>query len=174
MATIVLGKEFDPAVWKRARKALRSIGARRDSSDWAVAGSQEISREEWRAGDARLILEGETYVGLSLTGPDEQVAAVAIRFQAGARSQGADMRSLPQATIVAAAAILAGLDLWLRDSLTQRAIHDRTDVYSLPWVTHGGTVYVSQWEMGLRTAFWPAAACLVGAQLILNCRRRPN
>ena len=81
MTTIILGEEFDTGAWERARKALRSIGARRKSSDWAVVGSQEITREEWRTQDVQLILEGETYIGLSLTGPDEQVAMVATQFR---------------------------------------------------------------------------------------------
>ena len=77
MAKAELGAENDDRAMSAAIWALREIGAKRQAGSWGVGGSQEVSREEWNAGCEVLVLEGETYIGLTLSGPDALVARVA-------------------------------------------------------------------------------------------------
>ena len=77
MAKAELGAEHDDRAISAANWALRKIGAKRQAKSWGVGGSQEVSREEWHAGGEVLVLEGETYLGLTITGPDNLVARVA-------------------------------------------------------------------------------------------------
>lgn len=47
------------------------------SSDWAVVGSQELTSFIVSLRDEILKVESETYIGLSISGPEELVAEVA-------------------------------------------------------------------------------------------------
>lgn len=76
MAKIVLGDEFDGALRERTCRVLREAGARLASSERGIGGSQEVVIEEWILGGAKLILEAETYMGLSLSGPDHLLARI--------------------------------------------------------------------------------------------------
>ena len=76
-ATVVLGDEHDPAVRQAVLWALETLGAERDGGWDGMAGSQEISHLEFRIGGDWLVLEAETYVGLSLSGPAALVARLA-------------------------------------------------------------------------------------------------
>ena len=67
--TVLLGKEHDKPLGKAVVAVLRGIGAIRLASEWGMYGSQEITTETWGVGETRLILERETYMGLTLSGP---------------------------------------------------------------------------------------------------------
>ena len=75
--TVVLGAEHDRRTIDAAQWALKEIGAKRQSKSWGVGGSQEISREEWKAAEGVLVIESETYLGLSVSGPEDLVAQIA-------------------------------------------------------------------------------------------------
>ena len=69
--TIVLGDEYDDALRAALRESLVSLGATGVSSDWGVAGSQEVEHCEVLIGGKRLVIESETYIGLTVTGDVE-------------------------------------------------------------------------------------------------------
>lgn len=64
----VVGREFDEAVYRRLGATLRAYGYTVDSESWGVAGSQELST--WKVSGPRgaLVVEAETYIGLTVTG----------------------------------------------------------------------------------------------------------
>lgn len=66
--TVVLGDEYDDKLRAVLREILVYLGATGVSSDWGVAGSQEVERIEVRIGGKPLIIEAETYIGLTVTG----------------------------------------------------------------------------------------------------------
>ncbi|RAK62543.1 hypothetical protein [Phenylobacterium kunshanense] len=76
MSKIVLGGEFDGALRERTRRVLHEAGAKLASSEWGIGGSQELTVEEWILDGATLILEAKTYMGLSLSGPDDLVVRI--------------------------------------------------------------------------------------------------
>lgn len=80
MITTTLGAEFDSALRGRAVSVLKSLGAKKRGGWWGLGGSQEIARTEfvWRGHE--VVLEDETYVGLTLSGPPELVDEVVGRL----------------------------------------------------------------------------------------------
>lgn len=71
--TVVLGKEFDSELQKRLVAALRRRGALITANNCAVAGSQEIVTLTTEICGAEIVVEAETYIGLTLTGPEQIV-----------------------------------------------------------------------------------------------------
>lgn len=76
LKTIVLGPEYDEHLRSALRAALRALGARGLDHQWGTAGSQELEVFEAQVGNERLVIEAETYVGLSVTGPSDLVDTV--------------------------------------------------------------------------------------------------
>jgi hypothetical protein len=64
----IIGNEYDPTLVKNVRKVLKDIGYEETDSWAGVGGSQEIMYIEYLGREGRLILENETYIGLSLQG----------------------------------------------------------------------------------------------------------
>jgi hypothetical protein len=78
MITVIISlDETDRQAIKAAKWALREVGANRHSDSWGVGGSQEVASEVWQHGSDTLTLEAETYIGLTLSGPDALVKRVA-------------------------------------------------------------------------------------------------
>ncbi|HEY8574434.1 hypothetical protein [Phenylobacterium sp.] len=77
MAKVVLGDEFDRSLRECTRRALKEAGGKRVATKWGVAGSQELDAEEWSFGAAKIVLEAETYTGLSLSGPEDLLRQIA-------------------------------------------------------------------------------------------------
>lgn len=75
--TIVLGDEFDDELKVHLIEKLKSLGAKSLSSDWSLSGSQELNSLSVELRDAVLDIVSETFVGLSVSGPDELVDEVA-------------------------------------------------------------------------------------------------
>jgi hypothetical protein len=67
-----ISDEFDDDLRAAVRAALAELGAELGDSSWGVGGSQEIETLEVMIGDQRVIVEAETYVGLTVSG-DRQV-----------------------------------------------------------------------------------------------------
>lgn len=67
-STAILGDEYDEQLREKLAKALREMGAVLDGHDWSVAGSQEIDSYSVTIADQHLLVEAETFVGLSISG----------------------------------------------------------------------------------------------------------
>jgi hypothetical protein len=66
--TVVLGPEYDDALRTKLRDALVRLGAQLQSKDWVVGGSQELETVVVQVGSSQVVIEAETYVGLSISG----------------------------------------------------------------------------------------------------------
>jgi hypothetical protein len=74
--TWVVGEEFDASLQRALGAALRELGYVLDDESWGVGGSQELLRWILDAPLGQLVVEAETYVGLSVSGPAAAVDAV--------------------------------------------------------------------------------------------------
>jgi hypothetical protein len=75
--TVILGNEYDDDLKSRLIDKLKEMGANPVSSDWGVAGSQEVESLSVRLRDQIVEIESETFVGLSIFGPEELVDEIA-------------------------------------------------------------------------------------------------
>ena len=71
-----MGAEFDANLQRVLGAALRDLGYVLDDESWGVGGSQELHKWVFDAPLGQLVVEAETYVGLSISGPIEVVSAV--------------------------------------------------------------------------------------------------
>ena len=76
-ARIILGAEHDEALCRRLLDELKSRGGREIDTWSGLAGSQEISHLEVLVGGQTVVVETETYIGLSIEGPATLVAEIA-------------------------------------------------------------------------------------------------
>jgi hypothetical protein len=79
-ARIVLGAEYDQTLCRRLLDELGARGAHEIDKWWGVAGSQDISHLEVSISGATLVIEAETYVGLSIEGPYDLVSDIAAKL----------------------------------------------------------------------------------------------
>jgi hypothetical protein len=84
--TIRLGDEFDEALRDALRAALMALGASAGGRSWGVAGSQELEALEVTIDGERVIVEAETYMGLSVSGRREVVQRVVDEVRARLRA----------------------------------------------------------------------------------------
>jgi hypothetical protein len=75
------GPEHDDAVRLRLKTVLLELGYSPAWSWWSIGGSQEISHWELTGALGNLIVEAETYVGFTITGPDGAVSRVRSRME---------------------------------------------------------------------------------------------
>jgi hypothetical protein len=66
--TAVLGDEFDDDLRKRLGEVLKTLGAMFSDRGWGLGGSQEIETVSVEIAGKRIVVESETYVGLSVSG----------------------------------------------------------------------------------------------------------
>jgi hypothetical protein len=81
--TWVVGAEHDEALFVALGAALRKLGCTPEDDAWGVAGSQELSRWVLKSSFGELVVEAETYVGLSVSGPVEAVNALRLQMAQG-------------------------------------------------------------------------------------------
>ena len=83
--TLHLGAEHDQELRRRLEQALKDLGGRIKSSTWGVGGSQEVEQLEVEFDGRAVIVEAETYVGITVQGDDELITAIAdaVREAAG-------------------------------------------------------------------------------------------
>jgi hypothetical protein len=64
----IVGRELDEPLRRRLGATLRACGYTVDGKRWGVGGSQELSA--WKVSGPRgvLLVEAETYIGLTVTG----------------------------------------------------------------------------------------------------------
>lgn len=75
--TTVIGNEYDEHIREALRDTLIDLGAEGELNLRGVAGSQDIESGEIKIDGRSLVVESETYVGLSLTGAEDLVRLVA-------------------------------------------------------------------------------------------------
>lgn len=81
-AAVVVGDEFDDELRDALLDVLREMGATEKSSERGVGGSQEIETAVFDLQGRRLVVEAETYEGLSIRGDEALVKDVEKRLKA--------------------------------------------------------------------------------------------
>ena len=74
---LVLGDEYDDALRHALMDCLAELGANVAARQWGLGGSQIIDTTKVSLGKDLLVVEAETYVGLSITGEARVVDRVA-------------------------------------------------------------------------------------------------
>lgn len=74
--TVILGDEYDDALRARLFDVLRDLGAQTSTGERALAGSQDVEICRLLLDGADVVVEAETYIGLSLSGPADIVDKV--------------------------------------------------------------------------------------------------
>jgi hypothetical protein len=77
--TIILGDEFDDHLRSVLAEVMRDMGAKTLVADWSVVGSQEFETAKLELRGKIVDVESETYVGLSITGDENDVDEIAHR-----------------------------------------------------------------------------------------------
>lgn len=80
--TIVLGDEYDETLKAALKAVLQKSGAIGLENSWSVGGSQELESVKVKIGNDVITIESETFVGLTVSGPNEIVEALAQRVRA--------------------------------------------------------------------------------------------
>ena len=75
-ATWTVGPEFDGPHFAQLRVALTTLEYSRSEGSWGVAGSQELASSVWTGPSGSVRIEAETFIGLTVTGPAQSVAAL--------------------------------------------------------------------------------------------------
>jgi hypothetical protein len=70
---IILGNEYDENLRARLGTVLKDLGAKSIDNQYGVGGSQEISRQLFELDGAILVVESETYIGLSIIGNQKNI-----------------------------------------------------------------------------------------------------
>jgi hypothetical protein len=78
----VVGPEHDEKIFQRLGAALRALDFGLGEEWRAVAGSQDVSHWELHSPAGSLVIESETYVGLSVRGAAELVQRLRREFDA--------------------------------------------------------------------------------------------
>lgn len=79
--TIILGAEYDESLRNALRVVLVGHGGACVESLFGVGGSQEIETFSVRLGDDLVVVEAETYVGISISGPQNLVSEIALEVK---------------------------------------------------------------------------------------------
>ena len=87
-ATVRLGDEFDEDLRDTVRSVLAGLGAELTDTSWGIGGSQEIETLVAVIGGERIVIEAETYVGITLSGRRDVVERLAERISAQQRNGG--------------------------------------------------------------------------------------
>ena len=66
--TVILGPEYDDLLRTTLRNIIKRMKGKNISRSWGVGGSQEIDTELVQIGTERIVIESETYIGLSIYG----------------------------------------------------------------------------------------------------------
>jgi hypothetical protein len=73
---VVLGDEFDEDLRKKLGSVLKALGGKKISDEYGIGGSQELSEVIVVIGEARIVIESETYMGLSISGPEAVIQQI--------------------------------------------------------------------------------------------------
>ena len=75
--TLILGPEYDVVLRNKLMNLLRGLGASKVDSSWGVGGSQEIDSLVVEVNGQRVVIESETYIGLSIRGEGKLIQSIA-------------------------------------------------------------------------------------------------
>lgn len=75
--TLVLGKEYDGALRRALMDCLAGMGAEVTARQWGLGGSQTLETTKVYVGKDLVVVQSETYVGLSITGSPRLVDRIA-------------------------------------------------------------------------------------------------
>jgi hypothetical protein len=78
---VVLGDEYDEELRSTVVDVLRELGAQRRQRSAGVGGSQEVETLSFRVGEREIVVEAETYMGLSISGDPSLVNDVERRVR---------------------------------------------------------------------------------------------
>ncbi len=81
--SIVLGREWDSESWAALERVLLELGAAPGEESYGHAGSQELRTRTWTLREAELVVEAETWMGLSITGPQAVIEQVRAALEGG-------------------------------------------------------------------------------------------
>jgi len=79
--TVIFGPEYNETLRTTVIDVMEQLGASVESRNWSVAGSQEIETVQARLADQEIIIEAETYIGLSITGDEDTVNEISERVR---------------------------------------------------------------------------------------------
>lgn len=79
MTEIVLGSEYDDALFARLAAEVDALGGSITDKEWTLGGSQEMTVFQIKLPDGEIEAVAETYVGLSLRGTTSLVEQLARR-----------------------------------------------------------------------------------------------
>ncbi len=79
MTEIVLGDEYDDALFARLATEIAALGGVITDKEWTLGGSQEVTVFQIALPDGNIEAVAETYIGLSLRGPTALVEQLARR-----------------------------------------------------------------------------------------------
>lgn len=79
---LVLGDEYDDALRHALMDCLLELGADVAARQWGLGGSQTLETTKVYLGKSLLVVESETYVGLSISGEGRLVDRVAAMVSA--------------------------------------------------------------------------------------------
>jgi len=71
-----IGSEYEEILFNKLGEALVKLGFNLSTNWTGVGGSQEISRWEVESNEGKLIIQAQTYVGLTIERPEEIVNKV--------------------------------------------------------------------------------------------------
>lgn len=85
---VILGDEYDDALRAALTECLTEMGADIAARQWGLGGSQILETTKVSVGKDVLVVESETYVGLSISGEARLVDRIAAKLAArtGAKS----------------------------------------------------------------------------------------
>ena len=83
--TVTLGPEYDDSTRDALKRVLLSLSAMSANASWGVGGSQEFESLKVFVAGSPLVIESETYIGLTIAGEEALVDRVAglVRAQLG-------------------------------------------------------------------------------------------
>lgn len=79
---LILGNEYDEKLRHALTECLTALGADMAVWQWGLGGSQLLETRKVYLGKSLLVIEAETYVGLSITGESRIVDSVAASLAA--------------------------------------------------------------------------------------------
>jgi len=145
-----VGAEHDETERARLRVAVESLGYRPKGQWWGVGGSQEITHVELVGPAGQIEVEAETYIGLTVKGDSNAIAAIRAAMESGTGSQahGAGISMSTGSSYLAA--IVAGVFIVL--GVAAAAVPDTVIAASRYWVSSVGIFAAAVLRCGIGIA----------------------
>jgi len=79
--TVILGDEYDDELRENLMICLKNMGAKIVDENWFIGGSQQIERLEVEMNTHLIVVEAETYIGLSIQGPAKIIENIKAKIE---------------------------------------------------------------------------------------------